>query len=355
MLTLPRLQPFLTSLVMIFFAASWLGYAAEAVAALQSPLLAEAAEKPAKGFQCDKGPQPVIDLDYSNFYKDGSQSSVIDPQKMKAYRADVQTVRDYENLISKLADTYQLRGKAPTVADCLLSTLERWAVADAFLGKASKQGGYVRKWALATTAAAYQKLPYLPSSTQHQRIQDWLRQWGNLVLLDYSTDTTRTDNHLYWAGWALAATAVALDEPKYLDWAVEVYKRGVDQITEDGFLPVELKRRSKALHYHVYALGPLVMIAETAAANGVDLYSYRNGRLHQAIQTTLVGWNDPNLFETRTGYSQTFVGAQNARKLTWLEPYLARFPNPDYDALIRQDRPLNIPRLGGKLTDIFQR
>jgi poly(beta-D-mannuronate) lyase len=37
---------------------------------------------------------------------------------------------------------------------------------------------------------------------------------------------------------------------------------GLDPIQPDGSLPVDMNHRRMALHYHLFALGPLAMLAE---------------------------------------------------------------------------------------------
>jgi len=60
---------------------------------------------------------------------------------------------------------------------------------------------------------------------------------------------------------------------------VTTYKDGIDEIAADGTLPLEMGRGQRALHYHLFALAPLVTMAELAAANGEDRCRHRCRRL----------------------------------------------------------------------------
>jgi poly(beta-D-mannuronate) lyase len=52
----------------------------------------------------------------------------------------------------------------------------------------------------------------------------------------------------------------------------------VGEIQASGVLMREMARAGMALHYHLYALAPLIMIAELGEANGMDLYARTTAR-----------------------------------------------------------------------------
>jgi hypothetical protein len=49
------------------------------------------------------------------------------------------------------------------------------------------------------------------------------------------------------------------------------------------------------LHYHLYALAPLVLLAEFEEANNLDLYAHANGALHRLVNASIAGLQDPSL------------------------------------------------------------
>jgi poly(beta-D-mannuronate) lyase len=129
------------------------------------------------------------------------------------------------------------------------------------------------------------------------------------------------NNHLYWKAFALAAAGAAIRQPALFDWAVAQYRFALTQISPDGTLPLEMARGGKALHYHCFALKPLVMIAEFGMANALNLYAEGNGAIHRLARTTLAGISDPSPFKRATGVDQSLVGG--ACDLGWLDAYSA--------------------------------
>ena len=98
------------------------------------------------------------------------------------------------------------------------------------------------------------------------------------------------------------------------------YHKALGQIEPDGALPLEIKRGSRALHYHVFSSQALVLIAELGRRNGLDLYGVKGGVLKKLIERTTKGLSDPRFFTEKTGEVQTWVGRLNGSKLAWMEP-----------------------------------
>ena len=65
------------------------------------------------------------------------------------------------------------------------------------------------------------------------------------------------------------------------------------------------RRGQRALHYHLFALEPLVTMAELASANGDDLYAYSNSRLHLLVARTVAGLADNQFFVDKAGVRRT--------------------------------------------------
>ena len=120
---------------------------------------------------------------------------------------------------------------------------------------------------------------------------------GRKTMGYYDAHGGSKNNHLYWAGIELAAIGVAGDNRADFDWAVAAYDAGVGQIQPNGMLPLELARGSKALHYHLYALAPLVLLAEFGEVNNLDLYAHANGALHRLVSVSVAGLSDPGPLE----------------------------------------------------------
>ena len=168
----------------------------------------------------------------------------------------------------------------------------------ALAGKmSSNQAYYVQGWVVGAVAIAYLKIREtgLATPQQTETIANWMQSVGEQTIRYYDGHRKAghgdsQNNHLYWAGVELAAIGVAANNRKDFDWAMATYDNGVDQIQPDGTLPLEMARGARALHYHLYALAPLVLLAEFGEANHLDLYSHANGAIHRLVNFSVAGF-----------------------------------------------------------------
>ena len=173
-------------------------------------------------------------------------------------------------------------------------------------------------------------------------------------MVSYYNKPSGTDvrnNHAYWAGQAAALSAAALNERALLAWGVDRYRLGASQIGADGTLPLEMARKSKAQHYHNFALMPLVLIAEIASQNGMDLYGEYGGAIRQLAGVVIDSLTDPGFLERLTGERQDWVGGLiTGDSLAWAEPYYARFGDARLVPWLTRFRPLRHRWFGGDAT-----
>jgi len=167
---------------------------------------------------------------------------------------------------------------------------------------------------------------------------------------DRRTGTDARNNHAYWAGQAAVLSGVAVNARGLFTWGLERYRLGVSQIGPDGTMPLEVARKSKSRHYHNFALMPLVLIAEVAAQNGVDLYGETGGAIHRLAGRVVDSLADPSFFERLTGERQDWVGNLTGEYLPWTEPYYARFGDPRLVPWLTRFRPIRQRWFGGDAT-----
>ena len=118
------------------------------------------------------------------------------------------------------------------------------------------------------------------------RIAAWLAALaadGRAFIESRPEAASSSANHRYWNGLGAAAAGVAAGDQSLLDWGIESARIGLAQVNDQGFLPRELNRGKRARDYHIYAIAPLVLIAEIAAAQGIDLYAEQDGALARAV------------------------------------------------------------------------
>lgn len=324
-----------------------------------------AAAKPSKAkavSQCPELTPFTGALDFPSRYQ-GSDEARDDenPKAAAEYRRRVKPINAMEREINQRVEGYLETGDALAL-DCALSRLARWADAGALLGEVkSHTGKSMRKWALGSLAAAYLRAKFSASqpllreyADQGERIESWFSTLAHQVVEDWDgLPREKINNHVYWAAWSVMAAAVATDERALFYWAIEQYRVGVDQINEQGLLPNELDRDTRALFYHNYALPPLTMIAAFAEVNGVSLVDFRDGSLDRLVAAVLRGVAQPEYFAELTGSEQNLDDFKDS-KFTWLEPYCwLKTCSESTRQLLDDKRPLHNYRVGGDVTALF--
>jgi poly(beta-D-mannuronate) lyase len=276
----------------------------------------------AAAHSCPAAPQPIRDLNIPRFYAN-AEGSTVDPQLAKLHAAAVEPLVEFLREIVDSADAAH-RGKDALRGACALSWLQVWATGDAWLGTmATPQAEYQRKWDLAGVALSYIKLRPLATVEQRTTIEPWLIRFADKARQFFDEPARKRNNHWYWLGLGLAATSLATDRPEYWRQASAIFDDAVRDIRADGVLVMELDRQERALFYHVFAMVPLVVMAELAARRGEDWYARGDGAVHRLITLAAQGLAQPTVFEPIAGKPQE--QPVNARA-GWLTLYRARFP-----------------------------
>jgi poly(beta-D-mannuronate) lyase len=304
-------------------------------------------------FACTAAPELPRDFQTNSYYTD-SHHSIIDPALKKKYDDSVAAIVEFSRAVVKSADTFQTTGSR-SAAQCVASLLESVAKRRVLAGTMDgHQAYYVQGWNLGAWAVAYLKVrgSGLISGEQEKIITKWMKE----LALDnrdyYDTQRRRSrpndgyNNHLYWAGFAISASAIANNDRGLFRWAVNAYKDGIHEIADDGTLPLEMERAQRALHYHLYALAPLMMLAEFGETNGVDLYAERDYAIKRLVARCLGGLEDPSFFQQRTGVQQVTTEVE-AWEISWAQFYTRRFPDPKASALLAKAPHLDYTMLGG--------
>jgi poly(beta-D-mannuronate) lyase len=302
-------------------------------------------------------PPPIRDLLGVSYYTDANHS-VADPVSKGKNQEAFAPLRAFVAQVTDLADGWmESRPARPAYAVRALDLLAGWARAGALLGSANRQGEYERAWTLGGLALAYLRVRDAPGLDRAARadVESWLVKLAEAVRPSYghADRASSANNHATWAGLAVGAVGAATQRRALYDWGLGQARIAIAQIRPDGFLPLELERRALALHYHLFALAPLVMLAELASANGVDLYKEGNGAIRRLADRVIEGLSDPAAFVSAAGSAQEIQRPPRAPDLAWAEPYYARFHDRRLGPLLAAARPLHDDRLGGDLTLAF--
>ena len=159
-------------------------------------------------------------------------------------------------------------------------------------------------------------------------------------------------NHGWFRDSALMLWGVMSDNDVFFQTGVKRYFRVLDaHVRNDGSIVQESQRGSHALHYQVTALTSMVMIAETAAQQGYDLYSVKvdGVDIHTIIDFTISAIADHDLIKQYAQHQVTCSPEQCANweqqdfnmhwgwnDMAWIEVYVRRFPDSELTAKIRE-------------------
>jgi len=291
-------------------------------------------------YTCPAAPAFAKTLEIGSYYTD-AHMSVIDATKQAAFQAASEAPTKLAQAVSKAADAYRANGSRGA-ASCVYSLLESAAKAGAWSGRMPTfQATYVQNWTLSGVAISYLKVRQSGLGTKEQdvAIRNWFTAMAAPVraYFDAGAANPRSDawnNHIYWAGLAVAAEGIADNDAKAFQWGMDTYKRGVDAIQPDGSLVAEMYRAQMALHYHLYALGPLILLAEFGEANGKHLYAEDGGAIHRLVKLCASGLENPAIFEKRVGVKQVVSQPYEGEDIGWAVPYVQRFPDAGLEALL---------------------
>lgn len=320
---------------------------ATALHALAAPLISPWDSQPVKPtgtpYDCPATPHLPVNFITDGFYADNDPThSIIDPVKQKAYEQSSGPVKHEGDVVVAAADAFRSTG-SEQAATCVLTHIERQARERALTGTmSSSQAYFVQGWVVGAEAIAYLKIDGAHRTTAQQRalILPWLEAIGEQTRTFYMRREQQSgsgaQNHFYWAAVQLAATGEATKNQLDFDWAMQVARTGISAIQSDGTLAEEMRRGKRALHYHLYAAAPLVMLAEFGMPNGIDLYTYHNAALKTLVRVSTAGLLDPSLFEQRTALKQERPDPPTAEAIGWADPYNRRFPTPTIAKLLAE-------------------
>jgi len=328
--------------------------AAHAARHLRSPWDGKSVRLTNVAYACPPVNHLSPDLSTDRFYSD-SKSSVIDPAKWKAYVESSGPVKQLGQQIVDAADAYRTTGSREA-AECAAGHMDAAAKDRVFTGKmSSNQAYYVQGWVIGAIAIAYLKVrdSGILLAQQKRDILPWIVEVVQQTLTYYDSRRQKEtgdsrNNHLYWAGVEISAAGVAANNRKLFNWGMDAYRAGIAEIGADGTLALEMKRGQRALHYHLFAVSPLVYLAEFGEDNGLNLYADHNYALKKLAVVSTRGLIDNSFFAKASGNSQdTPNGSPTAEEISWAKIYVARFPDPAIARLLAQAPSLSYMYLGG--------
>lgn len=151
--------------------------------------------------------------------------------------------------------------------------LLKWADASAFSKTEQVHDAYYAlKRALLPIIVSYTIIKDDLSEDEQEKIEDWIDPLVRMIDHKFDGDVD-LNNHRYLADSVLALWGSVSGDDNLYEKGEERYKIALDQMRDDGSLPLETRRGARALWYMRQSLTDLTLIAEVYKTNGDDLYS----------------------------------------------------------------------------------
>ncbi len=272
--------------------------------ATEDPLLRAAIKRLRSCTATPKVAAPTGRMIIPSHYLSGSNGPV-NPAEAAATRV----YASFEERITAGMNQYLATGSHAESA-CALAQLDAWAEAGALLDytrQESPQAWYQVEWTLSSAGITQSVLvnDATLDPAQQKRVTKWLDTAAHKDL-SFEKPTDSGNNHHYWKALAAIAIGVVASDETLFQFGVETYKQAIGEIDSRGAFPKEMARHENAIHYQGFALQPLVLIAQFAAGQGIDLYGYQaHGRkLLDAIVFFGRAVEDPSLVKPYTEDAQ---------------------------------------------------
>lgn len=329
----------------------------EYLKATTSPLLLSAVKGLHSCLKMEAVPAPEGYMRIPHHYLSGSHGPT-NPAEAAATRV----YSAFENRITAGMNQYVATG-SHAEAQCALDQLDTWAKGDALTNydphdKDNTQSWYQAEWTLCSAGVTMSVLVNDPALdvAEQKRVAQWLDGAAH-KLISYEKPGELGNNHHYWRALAAIGIGVVGSDDALFDYGMSVFKQAVGQLDKNGAFPLEMDRHERATHYQAFALQPLVLVAEFAERQGVDLYAYsaNNHTLRDAIVFLGRAIENPSIIKQYTPDEQTKdFGPDEFAPYVF---YVARFGDAGLSTTMTDalKHSLNATRIGGNTTVLAQK
>jgi len=261
----------------------------------------------------------------------------------------------FENRITSGMNQYLATGNHAESA-CALAQLDAWAQAQSLLNydrDESSQAWFQVEWTLSSAGVTDSVLinDRTLDPAQQKRVTRWLDAAARKAI-SFERPTDTGNNHHDWRALAATSIGVTASDKKLFKFGIATYKEAIAEIDGNGAFPKEMVRHENATHYQGFTLQPLVMIAQFATRQHIDLYTYsaNSHTLRDAILFFGRAIDDPSLIKPYT--PETQAANYSPGDFAELNFYVTRFgtaglPSSILNAL---QHPTTATRLGGSTT-----
>lgn len=295
-------------------------------------------------------PAPLGPMEIPHHYMHGSNGPT-NPAEREATRV----YSAFEDRIDAGMNEYVATGNQ-SEARCALAQLDAWAQAKSLTNydaRAYSQSWFQAEWTLCAAgivdSVLHQDTALDPA--EQARVTKWLRSAAH-QLISYEQPGKLGNNHHYWRALAATSIGVLSGDNGLFRFGVATYKQAISQLDPNGAFPLEMARHENATHYQAFALQPLIMIAEFAERQNVDLYAVSDHGLTIRNAIVFLGQAiaDPSIIRQYTEDPQR--AGYSAGDIAELEFYVARFGPAGLPTslLDRLKHPATSGNIGGSAT-----
>jgi len=265
---------------------------------------------------------------------------------------------DIQDAVASGANRYLATGD-PREAACVIHALLPWARSKALLNYDAKdemQVWFQSTWTVASLSLSVSVVRGEPTLNPAERdeVIAWLVAAAHKAVSETRGPNSSTERncHFFWRGLAATAAGVIGNDNELFAYGVRTYATAISEMDSRGAFPLEMEAKDRSLHRQGFAIAPLVMIAELAYRQGLDIFNLEEHkrRLSDAIGFLAEGINDPSLVKKYTKETQdlSLDQDQGATLLAWVEFWDAHSPDPVWEDQLK--RPLYDRFLGGNAT-----
>jgi poly(beta-D-mannuronate) lyase len=256
------------------------------------------------------------------------------------------------------ANNYLVTGD-PAEATCVINALLPWAKKKAMLGYDAKEEAAVWYQSAFTTASLALSVSVIRAEpslnpTDRDAVIDWLRRTASKAVGEERGPRAESNynHHFFWRGLAATAAGIISNDDKLFTEGLRIYATALAEMDAQGAFPAEMTHHEIALRDQAFAIEPLVMIAELASRQGVNVYDLNETGHHlsDAVGFLTNAMADPWALEKYTPEPQKIIPdlEPGGQMLAWLEFWNRRHPKPSLAYLF--DKPFSAVRVAGSTT-----
>lgn len=319
----------------------------------QTPRLREALSSLKSCTEATVPGPPAAPLYVPNHYKGGDH-----PESDPLSAMITEPYFDVQDAVAWGANRYLATGD-PREAACVIHALLPWARSKALLNYNAEdemQVWFQSTWTVASLSLSVSVIRGEPTLNPAERDQviAWLVAAAHKAVSEKRGPNAGSNRncHFFWRGLAATAAGVIGNDNELFAYGLRTYATAIDEMDSRGAFPLEMEAKDRALHRQGFAIAPLVMIAELANRQGLDIFNLEEHkrRLSDAIGFLAKGIDDPSLVRKYTKETQdlSLDQDQGATLLAWVEFWDAHSPDPAWENQLQ--RPLYDRFLGGNAT-----